>query len=219
MARFSAYGVLLLLGVLAPQTTIAGDIYSWEDANGVHFVDSLENVPKEYRSKVIERAQSGQLVGDGDGSFNVMTSGPNALVPGASSPTGGSSGGVTSRGRGKAATDTGLPGTGGTVLAGEALDPDALAARASKGRDKAFWQARKREWHAYQATTVEELKATETEIYRVRTLTPAGFQQTLVTLDEKKTKLEADIERAQTMLDEVIPREARQEGVPPGWLR
>jgi hypothetical protein len=55
--------VIILLASLFIAIPVAAETYSWEDKNGVHFVDDLSKVPKKYRNKVTER---GEMSGTGN---------------------------------------------------------------------------------------------------------------------------------------------------------
>ena len=47
--------LITLVAVLSFTSAYADDMYTWEDAEGVHFVDDLSKVPKQHRNKIGKR--------------------------------------------------------------------------------------------------------------------------------------------------------------------
>ncbi len=45
--------IILLMLVMFAATTAYGEVYKWEDANGMHFTDNALSIPQKYREKVL----------------------------------------------------------------------------------------------------------------------------------------------------------------------
>ncbi len=205
-------------GTAPPNKSAASDgqsgisIYSYvDDAGVVHFVDSLDLVPEAYRVQAAERAKAGAMVGDGQGTFNVVPvpAFPETLGESETEDVGdeGSAADATTGPAPRAEADK----PSGTEGPSPATEP--------KLQGKAYWQARIAQWQQRKAAAEAELEVVDAQILRTRTLTPPGFHQTLAELMERRKALEETIRHAEDMLTNVIPEEARKAGVPPGWLR
>ena len=195
-------------------------IYSYEDDTGViHFVDSLDLVPEAYRIQAAERAKAGAMIGDGQGTVNVIpvpSLPETGLEPSLDAGSGNAAGAGSSGANGAGTTSSKTSPAGGGTGQGDA---QGATQPAPKLEGKAYWQDRIAQWQQRKAAAETELQQVEAQIHRARTLTPPGFQQTLVELQQKHKELEEEIRLAEDMLANVIPEEARKAGVPPGWLR
>ncbi len=184
-------------------------IYSYEDEQGtIHFVDSLDLVPEQYRVQAAERAEKGELIGDGEGGTVNLIAVPEGLAPTRDMTLEVGGAGVSGQDESESA--------GATVGSSEEGE-GAGKAPALEGKD--YWQARIREWRDRKAAAEAELATVDEEMLRTRTLTPPGFQKKMADLEARRTELTAEIQLADEMLNKVIPEEARKAGVPPGWLR
>lgn len=183
----------------APQDS---GIYTWVDEKGnYHMVDSLSQVPAKHRAGAKARAEQGTMADEG-GNYSVIA-GPAAptapAAPSVGSPTAPA---MATPGAGGAKTSTT---TGGAVTASP--------------QDKAYWQARIQAAKEAKARAEADLVAIDQEILRLRTMTPAGFQQAIVDQDSRRQGLYDAIQAAEVELNETIPRDARRAGVSPSFLR
>lgn len=183
----------------APQDS---GIYTWVDEKGnYHMVDSLTQVPAKHRARAKARAEEGTMADEG-GNYSVIAgpASPTAPVtPSVGDPT---------------APAVATPG----AKAAKSGTSSGSAVTASP-QDKAYWQARIQAANEAKARAEADLVTIEQEILRLRTMTPAGFQQAIVDQDGRRQGLYDAIQAAEAELNENIPRDARRAGVSPSFLR
>ncbi len=209
--RLTGIGLAGLLA-LAPVGDVQAESYRWVDKDGVvHYTDDPYQLPEPQRSKVLEklekeRAAEKKRSGGRSGSDR---SGPTEwyqpLPEGARQE--------------RLPAD---PGIDDEAAAEEAAEAEADPAADDRQGAKQAWQkkaarARKR---------VADLESRCAEIERERDLlrrkalifaTP-GARQKSITLDEKLEKCQAELRQARTYLEQKLPEQARQAGVPRRWV-
>lgn len=171
-------------------------LYTWVDEQGnYHMVDSIGAVPKKYRSGAKARASQGAMAGEG-GNYNVVKGDGNLTV---SRPA---------------------------PAAAPAPAPAASAGDASKlsqpkpltPQDRGYWTARINAARTLKAQSEAELETIDPELYRLRTLTPPGFHQSMADLESRRTELQTILQATDVELNETIPSDARKAGVSSSWL-
>ena len=99
----------------------------------------------------------------------------------------------------------------GEVASGDNTDEDI--------RTKAYWQSLIADERQAKAEAEAKLESLEAEIMKVKALTPPGFHEKLVTLDQDIQAQKAIIAKADHELSSGIKERARKLDIPPGWLR
>ena len=49
--------IIVLMFVIFATTAAYGEVYKWEDSNGMHFTDNALSIPQKYREKVLEKTR------------------------------------------------------------------------------------------------------------------------------------------------------------------
>ncbi len=170
------------------------EVYRWTDEKGVaHFTDDLTQVPEKYRSQVQQQAPSKE-------STPPQSISPRPVKP----PT---------RPEPQRATPEGQ----------EANQKDAL------GRGEEWWRAKAREWNgkltaaqknyenAYNQwkSKEQELEASKLKPHSIRRKLKAEVDA----LEEKAKDWEKQMNEAKNMVENVLPKEARDYRANPEWLK
>lgn len=124
-----------------------------------------------------------------------------------------------------------LPAANYTIMPSDAPRPEPPASapvEASEGstsadppdpQTRAYWQERMEKERRRKADAQQRLQEVQSQMVKVRATTPAGFHDTLTSLDAEARALERTIADAEYQILQGLPEEARRLGVPPGWLR
>jgi peptidoglycan hydrolase CwlO-like protein len=188
--------LIIVAGLLCFSALAFGqEVYKWVDEKGtVHFSDDLGQVPEKYRDQIqIEKPPKEPPPVQPISPAPPMEP-PKPIGPG-------------KEGRG-------IPGPG---------QRDAL------GRGEEWWRAKATEWdqklktsQKNYETSYNELKAKEQEL-QASISKPDSFKRKLKaeikTLEEKVKDWEKQIEEAKNMIENVLPKEARDYRANPDWLK
>ena len=199
---------LLLVSILIlPARAVRADVYRWTDSRGViHFTDSPENIPREFRSAPSGTAETGSP----GPVANPPESGPPGTKPDEqTAPSEESSGGASSQ----------------EEPQGEKTSPYDEAVKSSDavldhfGRDETWWRDRKKFWEQRLSDARRLHDETRRQFTRVNQRYDSREYKEMKLLRERMEGLEKDIAKAQEMLGGDLAREARKAGAPPGWVR
>jgi hypothetical protein len=187
--------VLIIAGLLFFSALASGqEVYKWVDEKGtVHFSDDLGQVPEKYRNQVQKEKLSKE---------------PSPVHPLPPSPTEP----PKPMEPGKKAVPASGPG-----------QKDAL------GRGEEWWRAKVIEWNQKLKTaqrsyeiTYNEWKSKEQEL-QASISKPDSFKRKLKAeikaLEEKVKDLEKQMEEAKNMIENILPKEARDYRANPDWLK
>ena len=188
-------GLLILIGsILYSVTSLGQEIYKWMDEKGtVHFSDDLGQVPEKYRNQI----QKEKPPKEPPPSRPVS---PSSIGP----PK------ITEPGK-------------------EAGPAPGLGQKDALGRGEEWWRAKASEWNEKLKTsrrnyeiTYNEWKAKEQEL-ETSISKPDSFKRKLKaeikTLEEKVKDWEKQIEEAKNMIENVLPKQARDYRANPDWLK
>ncbi len=188
-------GLLILIGsILYSVNSFGQEIYKWADEKGtVHFSDDLGQVPEKYRDQI----QKEKLPKEPPPPQPVS---PSSIEPPKSME----------------------PGKGARPAPGPG-QKDAL------GRGEEWWRAKASEWNEKLKTsqrnyeiTYNEWKAKEQEL-GTSISKPDSFKRKLKAeikaLEEKVKDWEKQIEEAKNMIENVLPKQARDDRANPDWLK
>jgi hypothetical protein len=186
-------GFIILIGLtLSFSLTLGQEVYRWVDEKGtVHFTDDLGQVPEKYREKIQKEKPPKEPVP------SPPTSPPSIEPP--------------------KRTET---------------EKEAESAPGQKdilGRGEEWWRARAIEWNEKFMTTrrnyenaYSEWKSKEQELETSKSK-PASVRWRLRTeikvLEEKAKDWEKQMEEAKNMLENVLPKQARDYQANPEWLK
>lgn len=196
---FRVYCWLLVLWVASQGgIAVAGEIYTWMDANGdLHVTDRLNDVPEPYYSLYVaeenERRDSRELEGASAGE----KAAPEHHVAG-----------------GPQASPKPVRRPGVAARSGSLLVKDAVL--------KKRWSQLLAQWRTELRVATERLAAIDKEIAEARhnpilSQTPQ-IRQRVAALGDQRIAARARVDNARRMLIEELPERARREGVPPKWL-
>lgn len=188
-------GLFILIGFILCSAISAGqEVYKWVDEKGTaHFTDDLGQVPEKYRTQIQKEKLSEE---------------PPSVQPISPSPT--------------EPPKPMEPGKEIGVLPGPG-QKDAL------GRGEEWWRAKATEWNQklktsqrnYE-TTYSEWKSKEKEL-EASISKPDSFKRKLKAeikaLEEKVKDWEKQMEEAKNMIENILPKEARDYRANPDWLR
>jgi len=195
--------ILLAFAPMAASGAAAAGIYRWTDAQGViHFTDSPETIPPEYRSVEEKPASSGAPAA-------TTGSAPAATEPEKTRAAKAESG--RAKEDNTAAPETSPSAEEATKAPGVTLD--------NFGRDESYWRDRKQFWEQRLSDAEGLYRDTRREFNRVNTRFDKREYRQMKVLRERMRLLEKEIAEAQGMLEGGLAREARQAGAPPGWVR
>ncbi len=211
--RLTGIGLVGLLA-LAPIGGVRAESYRWVDEDGVvHYTDDPYQLPEPQRSKVIEKlekegaAEKKRAGGRSGRDRSGATDWYRPLPEGARQE--------------RLPADPGIEDEAAAEEAAEAeADPDA-AAGGRQGAKQA-WQekaARARKRVADLESRCAELER-ERDLLRHKALifaTP-GARQKSIALDDKLEKCQANLREARTYLEQKLPEQAREAGVPRRWV-
>ena len=181
---------LLILAGLA----FSQEVYRWVDEKGiVHFTDDLTLVPEKYRGQVQQETPSKEPPPSRPTSSRPVEP-PATLDPGRMTPRG-----------------------------PEAGQKDAL------GRGEDWWRAKAREWNGKLTTAqrnyenaYNEWKSKEQEL-EASTFKPHSVRRKLKAeidaLEEKVKDCEKQVNEAKNMVENVLPKQARDDRANPEWLK
>jgi len=185
-------GLLILMGLtfLSFSLAFGQEVYKWVDEKGtVHFTDDLGLVPEKYRNQVIKRKPPKEPA-------------PSPLPPPVGPPK---------------STETGNE-AGPTPVQKDIL-----------GRGEEWWRAKAIEWNEKYKTArrnyemaYSEWKSKENELEASK-FKPDSLKRKLKAeikvLEEKAKDWEKQMEEAKNMLENVLPKQARDYQADPEWLR
>ena len=184
---------LLVAGLLVVGGTVAAGakLYSWRDKSGsLHYTDNIEQVPEPFRSQFLHAEE--RTAGSRGGEK------PPAAAP-RSKP-----------GAPRTAPPRMGPGSGPRLH-----DRDEI--------DKLRWQAEVRKLRDGLAKAEQQLARLEQDransMRRWRETRVVARRQEAEELGKKIAELQEEAERLRHELEVELPRRAKREGVPPGWLR
>jgi hypothetical protein len=188
-------GLFILIGlILYSVISVGQEVYRWVDEQGtVHFTDDLGQVPEKYRQQI----QKKQLPKE-----------PPITQPSPPRPL------ATPKGMEAEKETTSAPGLG---------ERDAL------GRGEEWWRAKVNEWDEKLKTarrnyenTYSEWKSKENELEASK-FKPDSFKRKLKAeakvLEEKVKDFEKQMDEAKNMLENVLPKQARDYRANPDWLK
>ncbi|MFY9269544.1 MAG: DUF4124 domain-containing protein [Candidatus Manganitrophaceae bacterium] len=91
----------------------------------------------------------------------------------------------------------------------------------SQGHDRAWWQARVKEWKGKKEEAEQNLSDAKGRLNKLLALTSPTLarRQKETEIREEIKKYEEALQEANQMLNERLPEEARKGGALPGWLR
>ena len=172
--------------------TFGQEVYRWVDEKGVvHFTDDLTLVPEKYRGQVQQQAPSKEPP---QPTSSRPIEPPKAMEPGRETPPG-----------------------------PEAVQKDML------GRGEEWWRARAKEWNEKLITSqrdyenvYNEWKAKEQELEESRFKPDSvkrKLQSEIKALEEKVKDQEKQMNEAKNIVQNVLPKEARDYRANPEWLR
>ena len=195
--------ILLAFIPMAASGAAAAGIYRWTDAQGViHFTDSPETIPPEYRSAEEKPASSGAPTA-------ATGSAPAATEPEKTRAAQAESGGAKEDNA--TAPETSPPAEEATRAPGLTLD--------NFGHDESYWRDRKQFWEQRLSDAQGLYRDTRREFNRVNKRFDKREYRQMKTLRDRMRAIEKEIAEAQGMLEGGLAREARQAGAPPGWIR
>jgi hypothetical protein len=137
------------------------------------------------------------------------TAAPGPQAPQQAQP--GTTGEGTDEEAGEAAEQEGSPYAAAVQQAEQEVD--------NVGRDRTFWQDRRRYWEDRLAVNRRLHDKTKREFYLLNQRFDSKEYKEMKTLRERMRQLEAAIAEAEEMLQTGLAREARKSGAPPGWVR
>ncbi len=217
LASGAAIAPLLLASILIlPATMARAGVYRWTDAQGgVHFTDSPENIPPEYRA-VQEKPPAGSEApsaarADSDNATSKNTPGAPAVAQPEKQAAVEQE--PSEETKAKEAPDNAgaIPSGYVATTPGAALD--------KFGRDETWWRDRKTFWEQQFADSQRLYNEARREFSRVNQRYDSREYKQMKLLRERMKTLEGEIAKAQAMLDGGLAREARKAGAPPGWVR
>ncbi|NWG03219.1 MAG: DUF4124 domain-containing protein [Syntrophaceae bacterium] len=185
--------IIIAALLLFASAAFGQEIYRWVDEKGtLHFTDDLEQIPEKYREKV-QKEKSPQE----------PTPAPPVSLP-TPPPKGGKPG--------KESKPAPPP-----------QEKDIF------GRGEEWWGAKAREWNEKFKTaqknyekTNQEWKSKEKEL-EISTFKPDSFKRKLKAeikvLEEKVKDWEKQMQESKNMLEHVLPKQAREDGANPDWLK
>jgi len=217
LASGAAIAPLLLASILIlPGNMARAGVFRWTDAQGVvHFTDSPENIPPEYRAVEVKPpagpgAPSAALA-DSDNAPSKSTPGE----PAAAQPENQAAVQQEPSEETKAKEE---PGDAGAAPSGYAATTQG-ATLDKFGRDETWWRDRKTFWEQRLADSQRLYNEARREFNRVNQRYDSREYKQMKLLRERMETLEGEIAKAQAMLDGGLSREARKAGAPPGWVR
>ncbi len=188
-------GLLILMGLtfLSFSMAFGQEVYKWVDERGtVHFTDDLGQVPEKYRTRIIKE----KPLGEPDSS---PTTSPPSMIP------------PKPKRENNVAPDS------------APSEKDIL------GRGEEWWKAKMNEWNeklmtarrSYE-TAYSEWKAKENELEASK-FKPDSLKRKLKAdikvLEAKAKDWEKQMEEAKNMLENVLPKQARDDQANPEWLK
>jgi hypothetical protein len=195
--------------LLSPGPASGQGTYRWVDEdNVIHFTDDPGRIPPEHRQQSAEelRRESSKLIEE---PAEAPTAAPGPKAPQQAQP--GKTGEGTDEEAGEAAGQEGSPYAAVVQQAEQEVD--------NVGRDRTFWQDRRRYWEDRLAVNRRLHDKTKKEFYLLNQRFDSKEYKEMKTLRERMRQLEAAIAEAEEMLQTGLAREARKSGAPPGWAR
>ncbi len=184
-------------------------IYRWVDEkNVIHFTDDPGRIPAEHREQSAEelRRESSKLTEE-------PAEAP-AAAPGKKAQQQAEAGTPEEDAEEQTDEAAGQEGSHYTAAVQQAAqEVDNL------GRDKTYWQDRRRYWEDRLAVNRRLHAETKREFYLLNQRFDSKEYKDMKALRERMRQLEAAIAEAEEMLASGLAREARKSGAPPGWVR